>query len=131
MVVYTRNRALTVNSVDLSAHLVGLEWVSTVSAQDTTTTGASNMTYGASLPDHELTVELQQDRGAGAVHLTLQPLLGVETAVSAKPDSGEVFEYAGQMILTSYTPIVGGETSNVERFSATFVPAGTITITNA
>lgn len=131
MTVYTRNRQLTVNSVNLSAYLVGLEVVSSTSTQDTTKTGSGNRTYGAGLPDYTVEAEFEQDRSAGAVHLTLQPLLGVATAVSAKPDDGEVFEYAGSMILTSYTPIVGGDADNVERFTASFVPAGDITITNA
>ncbi len=131
-VVYTRDRFLSVGGTDLSGAVIGMERGTNNSQQDNTKTGASNRTYGTGLPDHQLDVELEQDRSIGSVHLTLQPLTdGTATAVVARPTSGDPYQYDGQMRLVSYTPIAGGDADNVERFTATFVPAGNITVTNS
>ena len=122
--------SLTINSVDLSDHVVSLTLTINNEVQDTTVMGDTFRSRLAGLNDWSADVTLLQDYASAAVDATLQPLISaapfavviLPTSDSASPTNPS---YTGNALLENYPGIAGtvGETAQV---SFTLRGAGTL-----
>lgn len=111
---------VSVNAVDISDHVESVEIEDTVDLQEANVMGDTGQRRLAGLRDWLITMNLRQDYAASKVDATLQPLIGVETAVKVRKSKASAIgatnpEYQGNGMLEGYPAVAGsvGETHNV------------------
>ena len=122
--------SLTINSIDLSDHVVSLTLTINNEVQDNTAMGDTFRSRLAGLNDWSADVTMLQDYASASVDATLHPLIGaaafavviLPTSDSASPTNPS---YTGNALLENYPGIAGtlGETAQV---SFTLRGAGTL-----
>lgn len=85
-----KNASVTINSVDLSAYVTSVTVDYKVDAVESTAMGSSGHVYTGGLQANSVTVNLNQDFAATKVEATVFPLVGTQTTVVVKADSGAV-----------------------------------------
>lgn len=114
---------VTINSVDLSDHVKSVNIEDSVDLQEASAMGDAGVTRLAGLRDWSVTLEFFADYDSAKVDATLQPLIGVQTALvvrkSADAKSATNPEYQGNGMLESL-PVVSGEVGSVHTQSVTF-----------
>lgn len=125
------NAYVTVNSVDLSDHVVKVTLDTKGEPLDST--AMSSTGYRArigGLKDWSVTVEFQQDFAAAKVDATLFPLLGSATQVEVKAvnttRSATNPGYIGSVLVTEYSPVANG-VGELATVSFTWPAAGALT----
>lgn len=83
VLTYT-NCYISVNSVDLSDHLVSITVDDNRDPIDLTAMGATSKVYGKGLGDGKMSGEFLQDFAAGEVYATCQPLIASTTPVTVE-----------------------------------------------
>lgn len=83
-VLVLTNPQIVINSVDLSNRIDQVSLDLSYADVDTTAFGSSNKTRVGGLGDHKFTMEYQQDFAAAEVDATINPLLGLTTAIAVK-----------------------------------------------
>ncbi len=122
---------LSINSIDLSDHVVSITLNISHEPQDNTAMGATYRSRLAGLNDWSADCTLLQDFASASVDATLQPLIGAAAfPVIIFPTTDSVGptnpSYTGNALLENYPGIAGtiGETAQV---SFTLRGAGTLT----
>lgn len=106
------NAYLMVNAVDLSDHVISLEFPLEAELQDETAMGDTARSFLAGLTNGTCTVNFQQDFASAKVDATLFPLLGaVAFAVKIRPVNTTIAttnpEFQWNGLLKSYPPVSG------------------------
>lgn len=120
---------VTINSVDVSDHVVSCEWVETFDTTESVAMGGTN--YVKVLPTFKrgtFNVELQQDFAASDVYATLVAVFDADPAVAVNvtykhtsaPTSETNPEMQTAAILTSM-PIIAGAIAEIATITASFV----------
>ena len=121
---------LTINSVDLSAHMTSASLEINYDDVETTAFGDAVRTRIAGLGDATLNVTFNLDFAASEVDATLNGLVGTATAFVFKPTSASVSatnpSYAGSALVTSLTPI-NAEIGALSTASVSWPVSGAIT----
>lgn len=123
------NAYLTVNSVDLSDHVVSVTLTTSADELDETAMGDSYRNRKGGLKDWSIQVTFHQDFAASKVDATLWPLLGSTTTVVVKAVNGAASatnpQYSGSVLVNDYSPLANsvGELATV---SLTWPGAGTL-----
>lgn len=129
--VVVTSRFVSLNGTDLSSSLAGASLEITVEEIDKTSLGSQGWReVAAGLKSGSLTLNFQQDFGAGSVDATLFPLLGTEGTVVIRPGSGTVSAsnpaYSATVLISQYTPI-SGSVGDLQTFDVTLPTVGAIT----
>lgn len=106
------NAYLTVNTVDLSDHVISLEFPLEAEMVDETAMGDSARSFLAGLKNGTVTVNFQQDFASSKVDATLFPLLGAAAfALAIRPVNTTIAatnpEFQFNALLKSYPPVAG------------------------
>ena len=121
---------ITINSVDLSDHITSASLEIAYDDVETTSFGDAVRTRIGGLGDATLNMTFNQDYGSSEVDATLNGLVGTSTAFLLKPTSAAVSatnpSYAGNCIVTSYTPIAA-EVGTLATLSVSWPVTGAIT----
>ena len=121
---------ITINSVDLSDHITSASLEISYDDVETTSFGDAVRTRIGGLGDATLNLTFNQDYAASEGDATLNALVGTSTAFVLKPTSGAVSatnpSYAGNCIVTSYTPI-SAEVGTLATLSVSWPVTGAIT----
>jgi hypothetical protein len=115
---------VVVNAVDLSDHVESVEINDSVNLQEANAMGQTGSRRLAGLRDWEATITFFQDYDAAKVDATLQPLIGVQTAIRVRESATSAIgatnpEYQGNGMLESL-PAVAGAVDGVHKLSVTF-----------
>ena len=115
---------VSINAVDLSDHVESVELPDSVELQDATVMGDTARRRLGGLRDWTLTVNWRQDFAAAKVDATLQPLIGVETAIKVRKSKTDAIsatnpEYQGNGMLEEL-PLVAGAVGEVHNVSTAF-----------
>lgn len=129
--VVVTSRFVSLNGTDLSSSLAGASLEITVEEIDKTSLGSQGWReVAAGLKSGSLTLNFQQDFGAGSVDATLFPLLGTEGTVVIRPSSGTVSAsnpaYSATVLISQYMPITGA-VGDLQTFDVTFPTTSAIT----
>lgn len=132
MAVYHGNDGvLTINSVDLSDHVVSFEIRETYESIITSAQGSSHNTRTAGMGDFTLTVEFQQDQAAGEVYATLQALVGTVTTFSGKASSAATGsdnrDVSGSILVNDFSHM-NLAIGSLDTFSVTYEGSGSLTV---
>ena len=121
---------ITINSVDLSDHITSASLEIAYDDVETTSFGDAVRTRIGGLGDGTLNMTFNQDYASSEVDATLNGLVGTSTAFVLKPTSAAVSatnpSYAGNCIVTSYTPIAA-EVGTLATLSVSWPVTGAIT----
>lgn len=121
---------VTVNSVDLSDHLVSSQINWTVGTARTVAMGATAETVKPTFRSATVSFEFQQDFAASSVDATLSAALGTTVAVTYKHTSAATSatnpEYQGQAVITEYMP-ADSAAGDIATFSVTWPIDGDLT----
>ena len=121
---------ITINSVDLSDHITSASLEIAYDEIETTSFGDAVRTRIGGLGDATLNMTFNQDYASSDVDATLNGLVGTSTAFLLKPTSAAVSatnpSYAGNCIVTSYTPIAA-EVGTLATLSVSWPVTGAIT----
>ena len=116
--------------VDLSDHITSASLEIAYDDVETTSFGDAVRTRIGGLGDATLNMTFNQDYGSSEVDATLNGLVGTSTAFLLKPTSAAVSatnpSYAGNCIVTSYTPIAA-EVGTLATLSVSWPVTGAIT----
>ncbi len=115
---------VSVNAVDLSDHVKQVTINYSKEILDATAMGDTGRRRLSGLADWSADIEFYQDYAASKVDATLQPLVGVQTAIKIrKSKTGAISatnpEYQGNGMLESL-PVVSGSVGEVSMTSVTF-----------
>ena len=115
---------VSINGVDLSDHVQQVAINDDAELQDATAMGDAARRRLGGLRDWTLTLDFYQDFDAAKVDATLQPLIGVQTAIKVRESKTDAIsatnpEYQGNGMLESY-PIVAGSVGETHTVSVTF-----------
>lgn len=119
-----KDASVLINTVDLSDHVSQVTIEDGVELQDASAMGDAARRRLAGLRDWTLTLDFFQDFDAAKVDATLQPLIGVQTAIKVRKSKTDVIgatnpEYQGNGMLEGY-PIVAGGVGETHTVSVTF-----------
>ena len=134
MAVYvTKTAFISVGGTDLTAYVKQLTFDMGNEEVDATAMTNNTRIYLPGLKTASLTIDFLQNMTGATVDSTLGPLIGgAAAAIIVRGTNAAVGpnnpQYAGSMILSSYTP-VGGNVGEMATAKATFKPAGDITRT--
>ena len=121
---------ITINSVDLSDHITSASLEIPYDDVETTSFGDAVRTRIGGLGAAPLIMTFNQDYASSEVDATLNGLVGTSTAFLLKPTSAAVSatnpSYAGNCIVTSYTPI-SAEVGTLATLSVSWPVTGAIT----
>lgn len=125
------SRYVSLNGTDISANLAGASLEINVEEIDKTSLGSQGWReVAAGLKSGSVTLNFQQDFGAGSVDATLFPLLGTEGTVVIRPTSGTVSAtnpaYSAVVLVSQHTPI-SGQVGDLQTFDVTFSTVGAVT----
>lgn len=84
------NASITVNSVDLSNRANSVTVNYEIDSVESTTFGSGGHTFIGGLQNITVDIEFMQDFAATETEATIFPLVGTQTTVVIKPDSGAV-----------------------------------------
>ena len=115
---------VSINAVDLSDHVESVEIEDTVDLQSANVMGDTGQRRLAGLRDWSVTITFRQDYASAKVDATLQPLIGVETAIKVRKSKTSGIgatnpEYQGNGMLEGY-PAVAGSVGETHNASVTF-----------
>ena len=131
MAVYMNNDAtVTINSVDLSAHISSVSFSETAAELETTAFGDTAVPRIAGLADGSVTIEFHQDFASSKTYATLNPLLGTVTTVVVKPTSASTAATnpsKSVSCLVTELPFVDGSVGDLSTISVTWPFSGTVT----
>ena len=120
---------ITINSVDLSDHITSASLEIAYEDVETTSFGDAVRTRIGGLGDATLNMTFNQDYASSEVDATLNGLVGTSTAFLLNPTSAAVSatnpSYAGNCIVTSYTPIAA-EVGTLATLSVSWPVTGAI-----
>ena len=119
-----KDASVLINAVDLSDHVSQVTIEDGVELQDASAMGDAARRRLAGLRDWTLTLDFFQDFDSAKVDPTLQPLVGVQTAIKVRKSKTDAIsatnpEYQGNGMLESY-PIVAGSVGETHTVSVTF-----------
>lgn len=122
---------VTINSVDLSDHVMSVTLNYSGDLQEQTAMGDSTRTRLSGLKDWSFEVNFKQDFAASEVDATLFPLIGgAAIAITVKATSATTSatnpEFQGNAILESYPPL-GNAIGELAQTSVTFQADGDLT----
>jgi len=124
-----KNASVTINSVDLSAYVTSVTVDYKVDAVESTAMGASGHSYTGGLQSNSVTVNLNQDFAATKTEATIFPLVGTNTTVVVKADSGAVSATNPSYTITAFlegSQPVSGAVGDLAAMALTF-NGGTMT----
>ena len=128
------NPQITINSVDLSNHIVNVKLEETFADVDTTAFGSSSKTRVAGLGDHKVTLDFQQDFASASVEATIYPLVGTTTTVVVKPVNTTTTTtnptYTFTVLVTDWNPLEG-KIGELLMSSVTWPISGSVTKANS
>lgn len=132
MAVFLSNdNQVTINSVDLTDHVVSVTWTETAAELDTTTMGDANINRIGGLKDGSVSIEFLQDFAATETYITLYALLGTTTAVTVTPTSGSLSatnpKHSASALVTE-VPFLDGSVSDLATISVTWPLSGAVTV---
>lgn len=112
MAQYIPMTQVTVNSVDISDHVLTCTLSHANESQDITTQADTSRKFGAGLESNTIDLEIQLDQAAGETTATLEALVGTRTTVVLVPQSGAVSATNRRYTVTdcyveSFAPIDG------------------------
>ena len=131
MAIYANtNPKVTINSVDLSDHIVSAQLNYEAAELETTAFGSTTRTRIAGLKDWSLDIEFNQDYAASKVDATLYSLVGAASfAITYKPVNTTTAstnpEFQGNCILPSYK--FGNKQGDLASATVSFKGDGTLT----
>lgn len=113
-----------INTVDLSDHVEEVRIIYSKEVHDVTRMGDTGRRRLAGLADWEVTLTFFADFDSAKVEATLQPLVGVQTAVAIRKSKTDAIaatnpEYQGNGMLDSL-PLVAGRVGQPHQTSVTF-----------
>jgi len=126
------NAVITINSVDLSAHISKVEISEEIEEHDTTNFASGGFVERiGGLGDATFTVDLFQDWASGAVNATISPIVGTVVPVKVKPTSGAISatnpEYQFNVTILEWTPL-SAAVGEVPTVSVSWPISGVITV---
>lgn len=131
MAIFANTDAVvSINSVDLSDHVVSCEWVETTDTVETVAMGDTDVTVKPTFQRGTFNVEFQQDFAASNVYATLTGVKdgAAAVAIAYRPTSGAIAATNPEMqtnaILTSM-PVIAGGIGDIATITASFVFDGT------
>ena len=113
MAQYIPMTQVTVNSVDISDHVLTCTLAHANESQDITTQANTFRKFGAGLESNTIDLEIQLDQASGETTATLEALVGTRTTVVLVPQSGAVSATnrrytVSDCYVESFAPIDGG-----------------------
>ena len=127
MAIFANTDAVvTINSVDISDHVVSCEWVETTDTTETVAMGDTDVTVKPTFQRGTFNVELQQDFAATETYATLVAVQdgAAAVAISYKPTSAATGATNPDMqtnaVLTSM-PIISGSIGDIATITCSFV----------
>jgi hypothetical protein len=121
---------VTLGTTNVSTYLTQTELGLEADEVETTAFGATFRTRVGGLKNGLLTLQFNQDFGAGGVDALLFPLLGSAVAFVITPSSTAVSatnpSYSGTALVTQYTPI-SASVGDLATFSVSWSTTGSIT----
>lgn len=117
--------SVTVNSVDLSDHVISVSLTTEKDQVEITAMGDGWHKFTGGLGNASLTVEFQNDFASSSVWATIGPLVGTTTTVVVKPTSDAVAATNPSFTITdtfvSTAAPVDGSVGDLNTFSVDFV----------
>lgn len=98
---YLSNPVVTVNSVALTGFCTSAVFERVQESIEVTSFGETSRTYNTGLANNTLTLTLYMTYGASEVFATLKGLVGTQTTVQVKPNSGAGSATNPNLILTN------------------------------
>jgi hypothetical protein len=121
---------VTLGTTNVSTYLTQTELGLEADEVETTAFGATFRTRVGGLKNGSITLQFNQDFGAGGVDALLFPLLGSAVAFVITPSSTAVSatnpSYSGTALVVQYTPI-GASVGDLATFSVTWPTTGAVT----
>ncbi len=129
------NTKVTINGTDFSSALTSVELAQSANEVETTNFGDGGWpSVTGGLKSASLTLNWNQDFGAGSVNAILQPLFGTSATVVVTPSSATVSAtnptWSGQFLVSQYSPVAGA-VGDLAVFSTTWPSNGAITYATA
>ena len=121
---------VTVNGTNLSSSLTSVDLSLSADEVDTTTFGGEWRTVTGGLKSGSITLNFNQDFGAGSVDATLFPLFNTAATVVITPTSSSVSatnpSYSGVFSVVAYSPHASN-VGDLATLSVSWPSAGTVT----
>lgn len=126
---------VSINGVDLSDQVESVEVPDSVGLKEANVMGKTAQRRLAGLRDWSVTIGFLQNYDSAKVDATLQPLIGVETAIKVRESKTDAIdatnpEYQGNGMLESY-PAISGSVDEVHKLSVTFQCSDGVTLIRA
>ena len=116
--------SVLINAVDLSDHVESVTIEDSVNLEEANVMGDTAQRKLAGLRDWSLQINWRQDFASSKVYATLQPLIGVQTAIKVRKSKTDAIgatnpEMQGNGMLEGM-PVVTGSVGGVHNISTTF-----------
>lgn len=124
---------VTVNSVDLSDHLLSSNFNQEADTVETVAMGGTWVATKPTFKRGSVSLEFQQDFAAGSVHATLNPLLGTSTTLTYKPTSaatGTTNPLQTVTVVVTEVPVSDASAGEISTISVTWPFDGAVVETD-